>query len=90
MGGCGGIHKQTQNLSLFQILYVSSYLYHNVSLSLQDFFFLQSCQNYIINYGTPANIVFGTISFRKNLFDTVSTEGNFLSGWHHSTLPCLQ
>lgn len=52
--------------------------------------FLQSCQNYIINYGTPVNIVFGTISLKNNLFDMVSTEGNFLSGWHPSVLPCLQ
>lgn len=52
--------------------------------------FLQPCQNYIINYGTPVNIVFGTISLKNNLFDMVSTEGNFLSGWHPSILLCLQ
>lgn len=52
--------------------------------------FLLPCQNYIINYWTSVNIVFGTISLRNNLIGTLSIEGNFLSGCHPSVRPCLQ
>ncbi len=51
---------------------------------------LQLCQNYIINYRTPVNIVFGTISLRTIFLTWFSTGGNFRSGWRPSIQPRLQ
>ena len=53
-----------------------------LSLSEKDFPFLPACQKDVINYSTPANIVFGKISLRNNLFDGSSAKSNFLRRWH--------
>jgi hypothetical protein len=54
----------------------------SLSLSEKDFPFLPACQKDVINYSTPANIVFGKISLRNNLFDGSSAKSNFLRRWH--------
>lgn len=88
--GGGGMWRSSRantiSESLFRICLLLS-ISECFSLLVQEF--LQPCQNYIINYGTPMNIVFGTISLKNNLVDTFSAEGNFLCGWHPSLLPCL-